>query len=123
MSRSYFNSKALADTPALGVISPSILIESKFSNQPFDILEPSKKMTIKKIEHSIREEVEVPDSRKPITEDVFADSYLHTFKPNYDFYTNNVALMIKIPLFLNSLIVNLIRLGSNFSLITTRGDS
>jgi hypothetical protein len=94
-------------------MAKSISIESKFSNQPFDILESSKKMTIKQIEHSIREEVKVPDSRKPITEDVFADSYLHSFKPNYDFYSN-VALMIKIPLFLNSLIVNLIRLGGNF---------
>jgi hypothetical protein len=80
-------------------------------------------MTIKQIEHSIREEVEVPDSRKPIIEDKFIDSYLHTFKPNYDFYTNNVALMIKVPLFLNSLIVNIIRIRSIFLYLTIRCDS
>jgi hypothetical protein len=71
-------------------------------------------MTIEQIEHGIREEVKVLDSRKPITEDKFIDSYLNTFKPNYDFYTNNVALMIKVPLSINSLIVNIIRIGSIF---------
>lgn len=95
-------------------MSGQSILKSKFTNLGFDISEPTRKMTIKQVENSIREEVEVLDSRKPITEDKFIDSYLHTFKPNYDFYTNNVALMIKVPLFLNSFIVNIIRIASIF---------